>query len=82
MWFVPLYSRVWFAFFEKDLRIQYSLQTLARRIVQSDFSILPCETVIFVRPRTTKTLLVAVYMVRARLQHLASLACTPDNNYE
>ena len=37
----------------------YSLQMSARRIVQSDFSILPSEdnseTVIVVRPRTTKT---------------------------
>ena len=58
MWFVTEVSRVWFAFFEKTFG--YSLQTLARRIVQSDFSILSCkdsETVIFVRPRTTKTLL-------------------------
>ena len=53
-----LFSRVWYACSEKDLG--YSLQMSARRIVQSDFSILPCEaseTVIVVRPRTTKTLL-------------------------
>ena len=39
---------------------EYSLQMSARRIVQRDFSILPCEaseTVIVVCPRTTKTLL-------------------------
>ena len=34
-------SRVWFSFFEKlPSPTRYSLQTLARRIVQSDFSIL------------------------------------------
>ena len=58
MWFVTEVSRVWFAFFEKDLQIQFA--NVSGRIVQSDFPILPykdSETVISVRPCTTKTLL-------------------------